>query len=67
MLIQSITCKLIRNLGNYQSETLEATAIIGEDECVNEAIRNLRRLLRIKLSESLPEDKDLENIDQLDF
>jgi len=67
MLIQSITCRLVRNLGNYQSETLEATAILADEEDFNEAIRNLRRLVKIKLFESLPEDKNSENTDELDF
>lgn len=45
MNIKTITYKRIKNLGNYQSETLEATAELGENDSPEMELENLRRFV----------------------
>lgn len=42
MQYKTISYKQIRNLGNYQSETLEITVELSEGEDINEAIKALK-------------------------
>ena len=42
MKFKTITYKRIKNLGNYESEHLEATAEVAEDEDIDEAIEKLK-------------------------
>ncbi len=45
MQIQTITYKQIKNLGNYQSATLEATAIVNEGEDLCECVEALKKFV----------------------
>ncbi|MBW4642938.1 MAG: hypothetical protein KME23_08070 [Goleter apudmare HA4340-LM2] len=57
MKIQTITYKRVKNLGNYQSETLEATAIVFEDGDPDIAANILREFVLKKLyPEAKPEE-----------
>ncbi|MDJ0800516.1 MAG: hypothetical protein QNJ51_27525 [Calothrix sp. MO_167.B12] len=45
MQIQTITYKQIKNLGNYQSAALEATAIVNEGEDLCECVEALKKFV----------------------
>ena len=49
MKIQALTYKRVQNLGNYSSETLEATAILDENEDPTQAFIALRQFVHTKL------------------
>ena len=49
MKVERITYKRIKNLGNYESETVEMTAIVDEDEEVEEAMNKLKDLVNWSL------------------
>ncbi|WP_009632455.1 hypothetical protein [Synechocystis sp. PCC 7509] len=55
MIITSISYQKVKNLGNYESERLEATATVGEDESVTEAVKPLRAFVDGQLTSN--EDK----------
>lgn len=42
MKVERITYKRVKNLGNYESETLELSAILDEDELIDDAIQKLK-------------------------
>lgn len=54
MIVKTISYKRIKNLGNYETETLEITAEIDENESPSEAINQIRKLVLdgLKISES---------------
>jgi UDP-N-acetylenolpyruvoylglucosamine reductase len=45
MPIKTITYKRIKNLGNYQSKTLEATSIVNENDDPDEELKTLIALV----------------------
>ncbi len=49
MIIKSISYQKVKNLGNYESERLEATATVEEDENVAEAVSQLRAFVEFQL------------------
>lgn len=49
MIITSISYQAVKNLGNYESERLEATATVEADESVTEAVRQLRAFVNQQL------------------
>ena len=49
MIIKSISYQKVKNLGNYESERLEATATVVEDENVAEAVSQLRAFVEFQL------------------
>lgn len=51
MPIKSITYKRIKNLGNYESKTLEATSIVNESD---DAARELEELIAFVENELFP-------------
>ncbi len=50
MIITSISYQKVRNLGNYESERLEAIATVEEDESVTEAVKQLRAFVESQLN-----------------
>lgn len=56
MRIETITYKRIKNLGNYQSESFEATAIVSEDDDPDIAAEILKEFVLKKL---YPEATDI--------
>lgn len=61
-----IVYKRIKNLGNYESEHLEMSAELEENEDPVEVSRHLRRLVNDILKESVypkPVSKDVEDFD----
>jgi len=50
MIIKSISYQKVKNLGNDESERLEATATVEEDESVVEAVRQLRAFVEFQLN-----------------
>lgn len=62
MKITTITYRRVKNLGNYESEALEATAEIDDTEVAYEAHENLRLwvLKRLGISEP-PEEVNTTN------
>jgi hypothetical protein len=49
MKIQTITYKLVKNLGNYQSATLEATALVEDGGLPDIAAKELMDFVRCQL------------------
>ncbi|PSB25277.1 hypothetical protein [Chlorogloea sp. CCALA 695] len=49
MIIKSISYQKVKNLGNYESERLEAIATISEDESASEAVSQLRAFVEFQL------------------
>ncbi len=49
MEIKTITYKRVKNLGNYQTETLEATATLEEDDHPETSAQNLMMFVRLQL------------------
>ncbi|MEG3436521.1 hypothetical protein V0288_05265 [Pannus brasiliensis CCIBt3594] len=58
MQIKTITYKRIKNLGNYQSETLEMTAEIGENESPDRVTEELMRKVKTLLGIETPNPED---------
>ena len=58
MIIKSISYQKVKNLGNYESERLEATATVEEDECVGDAVDQLRAFVELKLDKADAIDTD---------
>ena len=58
MIIKSISYQKVKNLGNYESERLEATATVEEDECVGDAVDQLRAFVELKLEQAAAIDTD---------
>lgn len=58
MKVERITYKRVKNLGNYESETCEMTAILDEDEEVEEAVTKLKNLVHWSLKLHLVEKED---------
>lgn len=50
MIITSISYQAVKNLGNYESERLEATATVEEDENVTEATKQLKAFVHAGLN-----------------
>lgn len=59
MKIETITYKRVKNLGNYQSETFEATAILSEDDDSDIAADTLKNFV---LKTLYPETKTVTDI-----
>lgn len=59
MKIQTITYKRVKNLGNYQSESVEATALVEESEDPGKAYDSLREWILRKL-DIQPNSDDIE-------
>ncbi len=49
MKIETVTFRRVRNLGNYESKTLEFTAGVEEGDVVDEVIRHLMNLTETHL------------------
>ncbi len=49
MKIVTLTYRRVKNLGNYESESLEAIAQIPDDEDVDEALEDLKEWVELKL------------------
>ena len=49
MIITYISYQKVKNLGNYESERLEATATVVEDENVADAVKQLRAFVELQL------------------
>lgn len=49
MIIKSIGYQKVKNLGNYESERLEATATVEKDENVADAVSQLRAFVELQL------------------
>ncbi len=49
MQIQTITYKQNRNLGNYESESFEVTALLNEDDDPDECAHKLRMFVNTQL------------------
>lgn len=58
MQIKTIHYKQVKNLGNYQSETLEATADLAEGDDPVKASNELRDFVRGQLYPSEPKSTD---------
>ena len=52
MIITSITYQKVKNLGNHESERLEVTATVEEDEYVGDEIDQLRAFVELKLNKA---------------
>ena len=48
MIIKSISYQKVKNLGNYESERLEATATVASDESATEAVKQLRAFVEFQ-------------------
>ncbi len=58
MKIETITYKRVKNLGNYQTETMEVTAVLDQFDEPNEVGEQLRVLVKNQLYPSVAtEDK----------
>ena len=57
MKIESITYKRIKNLGNYQSETFEATATVEEGDDPQVVGEGLKAFVYGQLNRAVVEDK----------
>ncbi len=49
MKITSISYQAVKNLGNYESDRLEATATVEQDESVTEAVKQLKAFVEAQL------------------
>lgn len=49
MKIETITYKRTKNLGNYQSETMEAIAVVEDEDLPDEVAENLKMFVRNQL------------------
>ncbi len=58
MQVKTISYKRVKNLGNYQSETLEATASLDDSDDPVEATNALRDFVRGQLYPSEPKKTD---------
>jgi hypothetical protein len=59
MKIETMTYRLVKNLGNYQSAAFEATAsITNEDKDAHDAASKLEAFVREQLYPPMPEDKE---------
>ncbi len=67
MPIKSITYKRIKNLGNYQSKTLEATSIVNENDDPDEELKTLIALVDNELFPPLLATSDTEHPNEPDF
>ena len=61
MIIKSISYQKVKNLGNYESERLEATATISEDESASEAASQLRAFVEFQLETTVSPFPDEHN------
>ncbi len=61
MKIETITYKRIKNLGNFNSEHFEATAILSEDDNPDLAADNLKDFVLKKL---YPQALDISTLDK---
>lgn len=62
-MITTITYKRIKQLGNYQSETIEAQYLLGENEPPQAGMRKLREFV---LRELYPDDPNKITQDDID-
>ncbi|MBD2609599.1 hypothetical protein H6G81_35195 [Scytonema hofmannii FACHB-248] len=67
MPIKSITYKRIKNLGNYESKTLEATSIVNENDDPYEELETLIAMVENELFPPLPPTSDTEHPNEPDF
>lgn len=67
MPIKSITYKRIKNLGNYESKTLEATTIVNEGDDPVKELEELIAFVENKLFPPLPPTPDTERPNEPDF
>ncbi|MBD2413607.1 hypothetical protein FACHB389_34785 [Nostoc calcicola FACHB-389] len=49
MKIETITYKRVKNLGNFQSETMEVTAVLDQFDDPNQVSQQLRELVKNQL------------------
>ncbi|MEH2435202.1 MAG: hypothetical protein V7K25_13265 [Nostoc sp.] len=49
MKIETITYKRVKNLGNYQTETIEMTAVLDQYDDPNDVSQELRELVKNQL------------------
>lgn len=49
MKIETITYKRVKNLGNYQTETFEATATLDDTDNPEQASKDLRLFVNLQL------------------
>ena len=61
MIITSISYQKVKNLGNYESERLEATATVEEDENVADAVSKLRAFVDLQLDAPVSPFPDKDN------
>ena len=67
MKITTITYQTVKNLGNYNTERLEMSATLEEDEDPIEAANHLRRQVNLLLSSPPMYGKPQEDTDSDDF
>jgi hypothetical protein len=67
MPIKSITYKRIKNLGNYESKTLEATSIVNEGGDPVKELEELIAFVENKLFPPLPPTSDTEEPEKIRF
>jgi hypothetical protein len=60
MSIKTISCKRIKNLGNYESEHLEVFAEVDEGEDPSDVAQKLREFVVEQLQVKVPPDKRAE-------
>ena len=65
MIIKSISYQKVKNLGNYESERLEATATIEEDESASEAVKQLRAFVEFQLDDPVSPFTDIDDDDDI--
>ncbi|HYX18780.1 MAG TPA: hypothetical protein VE944_31310 [Nostoc sp.] len=61
MKIETITYKRVKNLGNYQSETMEVTAVLDQFDEPDEVSKQLRTLVQNQLYPCPPESVTTED------
>jgi hypothetical protein len=59
MKIETISYKRVKNLGNYQTETFEATATIAEEEDPHKACEELKAFVWAQLYPPVIKDDDV--------
>lgn len=60
---KTITYKRIKNLGNFESQHLELTAEVDENEDIDAAIESLKSKVHQGLGLEKPKDKNDDDID----
>ena len=65
MIITSISYQKVKNLGNYESERLEATATIEEDESASEAVSQLCAFVEFQLDAPVSPFADIDDDDDI--